>query len=484
MIQRKTNMPNYRNSLVLFLFLIGPISCKFSFLNGTAVPVTATEPLTLSPATDTPLAAGTSASTSLNPTGPYVMYAGSSGVWISNPDGSFMTRLTTLAVERDDLHRLISPRGDRMALIALNDQGIDLVEIKIPSGETKTITRLYSMTSAEVAADPKGARAIAYYALANYQNVTWQPGEGRLLAFMGALDGPTSDLYLYDTQSGEIIKLTDGPFQAVFPNWSPDGQYVLHYGVSYVEPFGGPIGGHTRLDGVWAVRVADRQIITQPTPQGIHLSFVGWQDAAHYITYDSDGTSHSQNLRSVDVVSGAVTSLMGFSFDSEIARCPENGALLFSSKAGYANSPGDGVFLLLPGQTTPTRLSDKSVSNIFWVPENRAFQAYAEGLYSADGTAYDPPVYGSSYQAAISQKGYQAWEVIENQQGRLDLRVPGGNWQTILAEQPHLLIWDPASGETLLIVLNDGSFYAAASPDFTPRLLGNIDNPSQVVWVP
>jgi len=481
-------MPKYRNSLVLFLFLIGPISCKFSFLNGTAMPVTATEPLALAPVTETPLVAGPAsapAPTSLNPTGPYVMYAGSYGIWISNPDGSFVTRLTDLAVERDDLHRLISPQGDRMMLIAVNDQGIDLVEIKIPSGETKTISRLYGMTPAEVAADPKGARAITYYALADYQNVTWQPGEGRLLAFMGAMDGPTSDLYLYDTQSGEIVKLTDGPFQAVFPNWSPDGQYVLHYGVSYVEPFGGPIAGHTRLDGVWAVRVADRQVITQPTLQGTHLNFVDWQDATHYITYDGDGNCNSTNLRSVDVVTGQATTLMNLSFDPEIARSPENGALLFSSGADCANSPGDGVFLLLPGQTTPTRVFDRRASMIYWMPESRIFQAYPEGLFASDGTYYGPPAQpGSLDEAAVSQRGYQAWGVIENQQGRLDLRVPGRNWQTILAQQPNLLTWDPASGETLLIVLTDGSFYAAASPDFTPRLLGNIENPSQVIWVP
>ena len=60
--------------------------------------------------------------------------------------------------------------------------------------------------------------------------VAWQPGDGRLLAFIGASNGPTADLYLYDTQTREITQLTDGPSQAVLPVWSPDGQYILHLG--------------------------------------------------------------------------------------------------------------------------------------------------------------------------------------------------------------------------------------------------------------
>ena len=67
-------------------------------------------------------------------------------------------------------------------------------------------------------------KAITSYAIMDYSNVAWQPGDGRLLAFTGAINGPTSDLYLYDTQSGEFTQLTDGPSQAIAPSWSPDGQ--------------------------------------------------------------------------------------------------------------------------------------------------------------------------------------------------------------------------------------------------------------------
>jgi hypothetical protein len=133
----------------------------------------------------------------------------------------------------------------------------------------------------------------------------------------------------------------------------------------------------------------------------------------------------------------------------------------------------------------PTKLLDKKAYEVHWLPESGVFQAYPEALFSSDGSRrYDPPVYDKSFEPAISQKGYEAWEVIENQRGRVEVKVPGADWQTILDGSVEELIWDPASGETLLIVLRDGSLYAASYPDFTPRPMGNVPGASQVIWLP
>ena len=87
---------------------------------------------------------------------------------------------------------------------------------------------------------------------------------------------------------------------------------------------------------------------------------------------------------------------------------------------------------------------------------------------------YDPPVYDKSYKPAVSKEGYQAWEVIENYQGRVVVKVDNGEWQTILNGSVDALSWDPLDGKTLLIALEDGSIYAAAYPDFTPHLVGSL----------
>lgn len=373
-----------------------------------------------------------------------------------------------------------------MALVIRNDQGLDLVLVKIPGGEMETIAHLISITRDEEQGDLTSPRAFATYAIRDYNSVAWQPGDGRLLAFIGAINGSTADLYLYNTQTREITQLTDGPSQAILPNWSPGGQHILSFGVSWVPPFGGALGNANHLDGVWAVQISDGKVITLPKPKGILPKFVGWQDDSHYLTYDSNDECYSQNLHSVDVVSGETTPVMDYSFYYGIAQSPENGALLFSSAAGCPNSLGEGVFLVFPGQTTPHRLLDKRAYETYWMPESALFQAYPEALFSSDGnTRYDPPVYDSSYDPAVSRDGYQAWEVIENQRGRVVVKVPGGEWQTILDGSVKHLIWDPIEGRTLLIALQDGSLYAASYPDFTPRLMGNLGGiVDQAIWLP
>jgi len=491
-------MQKHRNvTSLLVLVLIVSMSCRLFIQDeAPATPVTppdSTKPPTptlpiptATPPAPTSTSTGTPAPSRLNERGPYVLYAGTDGIWISNPDGSFLTKLTDVRIEGVvDLYRLVSPAGDRMALAVRTDEGLDLVEVRIPGGETKTITHLLSITPEELISYPTSVKAITSYAISNYNNVTWQPGDGRLLAFMGGMNGPTSDLYVYDTQTDEITQLTSGLTQAVFPNWSPDGKYILHYGVSWRGPFGGAILGHDHLDGVWAVQVADGQVIRLPTPKSVALDFVGWQDNTHYITYASNDECNSQNLVSVDVVTGEATALTGLSFYSYIARSPENGAILFSGGAGCPNSPGEGIFLLQPGETTPIKLADKKAWEINWIPESNVFDAYPEALFSSDGKVrYDPPLYDKSFQPAVSQKGYQAWEVIENFEGRVEVKVPGADWRTILAGSVADLIWDPVFSETLLIIQEDGSLYAASYPDFTPRRMGNVGHFSRAIWLP
>ncbi len=411
-----------------------------------------------------------------------MIFKGQNGIWISNPDGSFPTQVSEYEFQ-GDLHSAISPTGDRLALVVHNDQGLDLVIVKIPSGETQTVTQLIQRTP-EQAYDATSPNSFAAYAIRDYDSLAWQPGEGRLLAFIGAMNGPTADLYLYDFQSQAITQLTDGPSQAVLPTWSPDGEYIVHFGVSWVPPFGGAIVGANRLDGMWAVQVSDGKVITLPRPKGNIPHLVGWQDEAHLITFDSGECS--ENLRNVAVPDGEITPIMEHSFWYNIAQSPENGVLLFSSKEECASSLGNGVFLLLPGQSDPTILLEKQAWEIYWMPESRVFNAYPEGLFTSDGqTRYDPPVYESSYKPAISKQGYQAWEVIENRKGRVVVRIPGGAWQTILEGLVSQLIWDPLEGNTLLIAIEDGSLYAASFPDFIPQVMGNLGGRThQAIWSP
>jgi hypothetical protein len=63
------------------------------------------------------------------------------------------------------------------------------------------------------------------------------------------------------------------------------------------------------------------------------------------------------------------------------------------------------------------------------------------------------------------------------------VKVPGGDWQTVLEGDVAALAWNVMSSETLTIVLKDGSLYTASSPDFAPQLMGKVEGVNQI-WVP
>jgi hypothetical protein len=61
----------------------------------------------------------------------------------------------------------------------------------------------------------------------------WSPDSSKL-AFAAQIDGPTSDLYIYDVNTGDIRRLSSGPQQIRSLEWSPDGQWIAHESAYYV----------------------------------------------------------------------------------------------------------------------------------------------------------------------------------------------------------------------------------------------------------
>jgi hypothetical protein len=124
--------------------------------------------------------------------------------------------------------------------------------LNVHTGNQKPITLLFSpeMMQALQETISTGDRNDAVEAgiaiVENSDTLKWSP-DGRYLAFIAAIDGPSSDVYSYARESGQINRLTDGLNQAARLHWSPDSHWIVH---EEVESFG--TGAGWNVKAVWA----------------------------------------------------------------------------------------------------------------------------------------------------------------------------------------------------------------------------------------
>jgi Tol biopolymer transport system component len=109
----------------------------------------------------------------------------------------------------------------------------------------------------------------------------WSPNN-RFLAFSGMMDGPSSDLYIYDTISRTIARLTDGPGNIQGMIWSPDNKRILHSGsldnCSPIITCGNFFV--VSIDGSPAASIPD------PLDTGGAMYSLGWLTDSKYVFHD------------------------------------------------------------------------------------------------------------------------------------------------------------------------------------------------------
>lgn len=176
------------------------------------------------------------------------------------------------------------PASDDLALHLLNVASGELLTVAtlLPANFPANLAvnaRLIAKHIPEVADDPQLAEGI-WWGFAEALTIhAWSP-DGRKLAFAGAIDGPSSDLYLFDVQTRTITRLTDGPEQIVALHWSPDGQWIWHNTVAIGLCEG--CYGHK-----YAAAADGSRIITIPGDE--NDSFLGWIGPNRYL--ESDGAN-------------------------------------------------------------------------------------------------------------------------------------------------------------------------------------------------
>jgi hypothetical protein len=208
----------------------------------------------------------------LNPDGSWLIYPTTGDIKAANADGSgnvliAPTSIKDLVASEPDIPSGVSPYSRLIAhrKNSADGMGWELEIIHLPDLSKETITPLISVSNlASMETDPVQAMLLTS-AIAFESPVQWSP-DGRYLAFVAALDGPSSDLYVYDTVSQKITHATSGDLEVARPTWTSDGSEIIY---QVVTTFG--TGAGWTANSVRAVKPDgsdDRLIYKNPNGTG------------------------------------------------------------------------------------------------------------------------------------------------------------------------------------------------------------------------
>lgn len=242
------------------------------------------------------------------------------------------------------------PRGGHLALGTLEGE-IDhrLLVVDLALGQVVREIPLFSEATQQFIMERPGgySRRLTWIEDFPIFLYAWSPS-GRYLAFSGALDDPSLDTYIYDTEEDAIHRLTSGPQLEAVMEWSPDSRWIVYMDASSWLPEGFAVEG---VRAVTADGSIDRELYHLDSWQE---NIIGWTSDHTFVVETRNFEAPSFDLREVDIEAGSVRLLYEGPFNGA-ALDPETGDLV-------VNISGD----------------------IFWTP------TITRGLYSLGGQELVP----------------------------------------------------------------------------------------------
>jgi WD40 repeat protein len=238
----------------------------------------------------------------------------------------------------------------------------------------------------------------------------WSP-DGKLLAFSAAIDGPSSDLYLYDVRDESVTRLTDGIEQVEGLRWSPDGQWIWHSTISY--SYCQVCGGHH-----FAAAADGSRVVTLPGND--IYRFLGWVDDDSYLVTDQSNGPGDFALQLVDIPTGRSRMLwagthQGFVYDPAMNR------LGLIGTRGQSYDPDEQVFVvdLVTGKETEYADLTTALESEPWLapldqrPLIEPCRTASPMIYPCVVTRYDPLSPNGAYRVTPT---YAVVEVASSKQ--------------------------------------------------------------------
>ncbi len=420
--------------------------------------------------------------TQLSKEGPWWIFSTEQGLWAVNPDGTGLKRVSSQEFKPPFNRQIvIAPRGGAVAFINGRDWMFDVTLriIKLPY-PTMIIEKPLTSEQSEPSEDamPGDASVEAVRAMIDIQSMAFSP-DGEYLAFMGAINGRSSDLYVYSMQAMAETQLTDGPSQGIKPFWSPDGKYIVHAGVSSLGT-----GAGFGMEGFWAARTDDSEIITLFDPSGTgDQEVIGWVDNRTFVVYSWHAGCGPQDLRTFNIETKESQVLWEPAFQAIAFHPAEAVSLLVVNhehESERCNPDNNfGLYLVRSDGTPPFEILGEKISRVIWSENANLFLVESEfGVLAVDSMGQyidlDVPAGSSSLPAAAPVTRDLAWIGDGLWIGPLlgSIEKPPVKY---FNQRTYNATWDP-QGEYVLF-FSDTGLYVAQKPEYIPILIAEgLDN--------
>lgn len=321
-------------------------------------------------------------------------------------------------------------------------------------------------------------------------SVSWSP-DGHMLAFAAQIDGISSDVYLYNLDTGSVKQIESSIQNVSNINWSPDGKYVVF---ENSEP-----GAVYTGASLYAVQPSDRVIENPKKLYGGTWLHVGtWLSPNLLLVADGTDTAGIFNLQSLDIRTGQLIPLWADSV-SDYAIDPSHKIIVLNT-GEFAEPEKFGVyFITYNGQQT------KVLKGLYWatlffrggeqhrfliqgVSENgtNPTLSLAGDIIGLDMQGRPTPIARKFDYDKISISPDKAWLLMYDEKNLYLYDVDDNLAQTFPTNGVYSVIWRP---DSQAIFFSDGkAVYFLSIPNGNPRLIDECEQYGcllrDITWLP
>jgi hypothetical protein len=435
--------PIVRIAILFSIVLV--TACQNTDSGQVANPSTVTTPFTPKPqavATRTPQITNPPTPTStqiipLDPEGPWLIsYIPPKIIGISNLDGTGQVEIKFS--EENLAHAIwwdmsIHPHNEEfITAITCETDNCDLWVLELPQMEIILQLSLIGEQALEAIDDFLASEEEPYVFLKENENppvlsaigdTSWSP-DGRYLTFSGAMDGPSSDLYIFDTKDYEVTHLTDEAHQARILGWTPDSQSIVYYSREWQTVY------DELIESIWMAEInGSYREITEVNEVSGQPWIADWINDKTLVMYYSIFESNPCCLTTMNIENSDQATIDAPNFRHDIFYAQNSNQLVI----GYGNYMGSSKSRGVYRYDLETANLDTIIENIHLIGKVDQIELF----YGVDQISYDGGDEGN-FTHLFNTSG----EIVLSIEGTASLfqtavTSPNGNWFILFFESPE-----------------------------------------------